>query len=238
MKNVMATILGFAALGMMAAFPAHGADAQKMFQTYQTGATRDFSGYKNLVPDFADQPVGFGIQLKVERENRSNARWQEVDHQQHVFRNNDRVRFKMKTNGSCYLMLLNNGNLIWPVKRGRNLIPDTEFQHPGDREITIGPFKVVPPATKEENVLVLSPRPFSQQAEILDSTTSSVPPPPPTTVQNVEMEDIASIESQLRTSSRTGRNLVYETDDATTYVVSDDADPVKPMRYEFTLYHQ
>jgi hypothetical protein len=190
------------------------------------------------VPDFANQPVGFGIQLEVEKQNKSGSGWRQVSYEDHVFRDNDRVRFKLTTNGSCYLMLLNNGNLIWPVRKDRNLIPDMEFQHPGDREIVIGPFRVIPPAKPEENVLVLSPRPFSQQADIVSAPLSQNPPPAPTTLDDVEMGDIASIEDQLRSSDRAVRNLIYETEDNATYVVSDDADPVKPMRHPFTLLHQ
>ncbi|RLC10937.1 MAG: hypothetical protein DRI57_19635 [Deltaproteobacteria bacterium] len=218
--------------------------AKEMFLKYgQTkNVTRNFTGDRNLVPDFGNNPQGFGVEFKVEK--RVGSMWQTVS-PGHTFHNKDRVRFKFRPNGSSYFTLINNGNVIWPaVGKGRNLVPDTEFQHTGDKEITIGPFRVVPPAGKEHNVLIISPVPFSQQIETLNTQCAAQPdaPQPVMTLSapagNVEMDAIANIEAQLRSLKNAVRNLVLETENNVNYVVSNDPDPVKPLRHEFYLEHK
>jgi len=184
--------------------------AKEMFLKYgQTkNVTRNFTGDRNLVPDFGNNPQGFGVEFKVEK--RVGSMWQTVS-PGHTFHNKDRVRFKFRPNGSSYFTLINNGNVIWPaVGKGRNLVPDTEFQHTGDKEITIGPFRVVP-----QPVMTLS-----------------------APAGNVEMDAIANIEAQLRSLKNAVRNLVLETENNVNYVVSNDPDPVKPLRHEFYLEHK
>lgn len=214
--------------------------AKKMFQQYGESSTR---GFRNLVPDFGNNPQGFGIELKIEKQ--VGGVWQEVG-LQHTFYTGDRVRFKVRPNGSTYIMITNNGNLIWPGgARGRNLIPDTEFQYSGAQEIVMGPFRVAPPAGREHNVLMMSPVPFSQQLSGLSQQTSTQPgqstpvlPVATSPTGNVEMQDIAAIEAQLRTLKSSSRNLVYESENNVNYVVSNDSDPVKPIIYEFYMEHR
>ena len=214
---------------------AQGAKAR--FEQYGQAATRSFA--RNLVPDFGENPQGFGVELKIEKQ--IGGMWQQVG-LEHTFFTGDRLRFKIKANGSAYLMITNNGKLIWPQgARSRNLVPDTDFQHSGEQEIVMGPFKVVPPAGREHNVLMISPVPFSQQFDSLNlqqgGQGGGTPAGQPQSGY-VEMQDIQAIESQLRGLKAAARNLVYETENNVNYIVSDDSDSNKPFVYEFYLNHR
>lgn len=216
--------------------PLNAENPMQMYQAYGKMPSAQAGGNRSLVPDFASNPKGFGIRFQIEKYTGS--KWQTVS-MAHVFHSNDRLRFKFKTNGRCYLALLNNGRMIWPIfentaenaAENNHAVPDNLFEDSGTGEITVGPFRVIPPAGRERNMLMISPVPFSCQTEKSNMGTFG------SRTEIVNADSLAALGTSVQASGN-NRDIVYNTQEDITYIVSNDIDPQKILLYEFDLQHE